>query len=151
MDAQEREAASARATEEYGAMRRAVERLEAELASPSPGREEAWRARTAEALRAVAEGFRNHCASAESPDGILRHVESVAGHSRDVTLAHEEHEHLLQHADTLLKALERGGDGVTPIEVRRLATELTALYRQHEGRIADLIYATLEMDTGVGD
>jgi hypothetical protein len=99
----------------------------------------------------VAGWIQRHCESAEGPDGILRLVEAVAGHSRDVTLAHDDHERLLQRADALLAVLDDHEASLSHSEARRLGTELTALFRQHEGRVADLIYSTLDTYPGVGD
>lgn len=132
----------------------AMHRLEAALAAPAPGREEAWRGRVAAELRHFHETLAAHVSAAESRKGIFGEVESLepALHHRIERLKHE-------HADLLRQSLSlethlapaAQSQAFNYHDVRQRAGWLLTALRHHQALEADLVFELYDSDVGVGD
>ena len=126
----------------------ALQVLEAALASPATGREDAWLQRVARDLAPVVSAVAQHCRAAEAPDGLVRELEASLGRPRALRTVSEDHNRLAQEAEDFLASLSQQAD-VSLIRTR--AAELSAGLRAHQAHEADLIYETFFRDIGVGD
>lgn len=136
-------------SEEHDAIVRALHVLEAALASPATGREDAWTKRVAQDLAPVVAAVEDHCRAAEAPDGLVRECElALGGRPRALTTVSQEHRRLPAEAQELLRSLEESPDIA---DVRRRAADLAAKLRAHQAHEADLIFEALLRDIGVGD
>ncbi|MEX1253657.1 MAG: hypothetical protein WEE64_04890 [Dehalococcoidia bacterium] len=144
---------AARTSREQETMVLAVHALEGAMASPAPGREQAWKQRARHELASVVGLLQEHCEAAEADDGIIGEVEVRLGRSYEVSRARRDHERLAHEAVSLLAALdEYSGDSALSFqEVRRQVAQLTAALRDHQGREADLLLLALDLDVGVPD
>jgi hypothetical protein len=100
-------------------------------------RDGAWQALAAARLKAAAGSLELHCSSSEAPDGLLADVQREAGHSRNVTSAHRDHEELCGQVGEL-QAL--AAEGMDPERALAQALELVTLLRQHLNLEGDLVY-----------
>lgn len=149
----QRDHVSQRTSREYETMVAAVRAMEEALASPAPGRERAWKKHTRRELAVVIGLLQEHCASAESGDGLLTQVEQALGRSYEVMEARRDHDRLVRDAVSLLASLEEYPDEqpLSCREVRARAADLTAALRDHQAREADLLMMAFARDIGVGD
>jgi hemerythrin-like domain-containing protein len=144
----EQQRAAARTRDEHDALVHAMQRLEAALARPAPGRETAWNARVAETLRAVAEALAEHARSAESEDGLLGMIDL-----RFADPLRREHAALVRRAGALRDRIEPrpGGAAFGFEETRRQAQILLNALRRHQALEADMIFESFTVDLGAGD
>ncbi len=133
---------------EHNVILRAVHMLEAAVASPAGGREEAWAKRVARDLKPVAAAVAEHCRAAEGPGGLVQEMEVVLGRNHVLTKVSEEHNRLAAESEDILAAL--AADPVVAA-IRARVANLTADLRAHQAHESDLIYEVFVRDIGVGD
>ncbi len=144
----EQRRAAAQTRDEHDALVKAMQRLEAALARPAPGREAAWNELVAETLRAAVGLVAEHARSAESEDGLLGVIDL-----RFADRLRLEHATLLRRARALRDRIECRPDGVAVDvhEVRRHAERLLNALRRHQALEADMIFESFLIDLGGGD
>jgi hypothetical protein len=132
----------------------AMHLLEAALALPAPGREEAWRDRVAAELATFRNVLATHVASTESRKGMFVDVERIepALHHRIERLRYE-HADLLRQAESLETHLAPSvpGHPFNFHDVRQRAGWLLTALRHHQALEADLVFELYDSDVGVGD
>ena len=133
---------------EQNAIVQAVHVLEAALASPTPGREEAWATQVLLDLEPVVKAVEEHCRLSEGPQGLVRELESVLGRHFVLRMVSKEHTTLIAEAEEFLAALKEGNDVEA---VRARAARLTSDLRRHQAHESDLIYEAFIRETGAGD
>jgi len=140
--------AAAQTRQEHDGLVQAMQRLEAALARPAPGREAAWNERVAETLRTVAGLLAEHVRSAESENGLLGVIDL-----RFADRLRSEHATLARRADALRDRVERrpGKAAVDVDQVRRYAARLLNALRRHQALEADMIFESFLIDLGGGD
>jgi hypothetical protein len=140
--------AAAQTRQEHDALVQAMQRLEAALARPAPGREAAWNERVAETLRTVAGLLAEHVRSAEREDGLLGVIDL-----RFADRLRSEHATLARRADALRARVERRPReaAVDVDQVRRYAERLLNALRRHQALEADMIFESFLIDLGGGD
>lgn len=133
---------------DHDAIVRAIQALEAALASPAVGREEAWTQRIARELAPVVTAVKDHCQEAEAPGGLVRELEVALGRPRVLRTVSDEHARLAAEASDFLASLSTNPDVAV---IRARAADLTAELRAHQAHESDLIYEAFMRDIGVGD
>jgi hypothetical protein len=131
------------------AILKAVHRLESGiLLARADAAHQYWRDVVGRELSDLIGYFEKHSATSELPSGLIGQVESVSGHSEQVTAVIEIHRRVLRSARALLQSL---GDAksLEPFSLeKREVARLTAALREHEAREIDLIYETNSRVTG---
>lgn len=129
--------------------------LEHAIATPLPGRVQAWAAAAHEALVDLSATFERHCAIVEAPDGVFDQVLAAAPRLEGmVERLRKEHIAIADVVTAELRAardLGNTADVEQALEARQRLTDLiTALSRHRQGG-ADLVYEAYAVDIGVGD
>ena len=148
VDARVQDVVTSDTSAEHEAIVVAIQALEAALASPAPGREDAWRDRIAHDLAGVVRAVVDHCRAAESSGGLIAELEATLGRPRTLATVSREHERLAAEASDFLESLAQETDVET---IRARAADLTSGLRAHQAHETDLIYEAFFRDIGVGD
>lgn len=130
----------------------AMHHLEAALASPAPGREQQWAARSKQDLRRVCESLERHILSAEGPDGLFAELDLT----RPCVVARvaelrQEHQRLLEQAQSLEDGLRPCKENHDFAALRAEAAKFLTAIRRHHAWEVDLIYECFWLNIGVGD
>ena len=128
--------------------------LEAALACPAPGREQAWHRQVADRLRSVVDIIADHVASADGRGGLLPEIEDAQPRlERRVHRLRQEHADLLEQAHALQRHLDQYGADEVPNfqDIRHRAAWLLAALRHHQAAEIDLVYESFDVDIGGGD
>jgi len=137
--------ALAQARTERAGVRAAIARVESALASPTTGRDHAWRGELADQLAMLEAAFARHVGATEGPEGLL--AEIVTGSPRLARRVRElasDHGAIADELGAARAALldERSDLG----DVRdRVVAVLVHLVR-HRQRGADLVYEAFQVD-----
>ncbi|HQU46964.1 MAG TPA: hypothetical protein PK867_29435 [Pirellulales bacterium] len=143
---------SRRTRGEHDDLLAAMHQLEAALASPAPGRAEAWAKRVGRDLRLMREHLRSHVASAETADGLCSELKAARPEmTHRIEQLQTEHGHLLDSAAALADSLHPTETAAAFAAVRQQAAELLELIRAHHAKEVALIYECFCTDIGVGD
>jgi hypothetical protein len=130
-------------------LRESMSALEQALATPAPGRLDAWTARVHVALVELFSDFQEHIAIAEGPNGVYRGVLSTTPRlSSEVVRLTRDHAEINDLIDHLLNSvstapLNAGVDGV-----RDLGTALLVRLIRSRQASADLVYEAYQSDIG---
>jgi hypothetical protein len=135
-------------------LHKAMEDLEAVIAAPLPGREQAWTRAVADSLDDLAAVFDRHVVAAEAPGAFLDQVVDDAPRLHhgaqqirdDHGRLEAEIRELREHAGTVL-----ADDGADAAEIRTAALRLLGGLAEHRQRGADLLYEAYQVDIGPGD
>jgi hypothetical protein len=133
-------------------LRETLGALEAALASPASGREQAWSEHVHSALTLLAGDFATHVDVTEGPGGL--HQSILAG---DLRLANAVDALTREHAVIAAEITELtqiSGAAATPAAVglvREQGTRLLGHVVRHRQRGADLVYEAFAVDLGGGD
>jgi hypothetical protein len=130
-------------------LRDAIGRLEAALASPSPGRIDQWRQNVRTRLDQLSADFDEHIAVTEGPDGVYNDVVASAPRlARAVDQLRHDHEAILKqvdHCTGLVGAVEVDDDIQ---DLRDSATDLMFRLVRHRQRGSDLMWDAYASDIG---
>jgi len=130
-------------------LRDAIGRLEAALASPSPGRIDQWRQNVRIRLDQLSADFDEHIAATEGPDGVYSDVVSSAPRlARAVDQLRHDHEAILKqidHCTGLVGSVEVDDDIQ---DLRDSATDLMFRLVRHRQRGSDLMWDAYASDIG---
>lgn len=130
----------------------AMNRLEAALASPAPGRAAAWAHRVARELPLVCNHLRSHAESAEGANGLYAELTSARPEiAYRVEQLRTEHARLLDLAAALSDSIQETAGDLNFSDIRGQAAQLLSAFRGHHAREVDLIYECFCTDIGVGD
>jgi hemerythrin-like domain-containing protein len=137
---------------EYNALKEAMHRLEAALASPAKGREQEWCSHVVRDLGAVQEAVARHAASAEAENGLFFVVSQAQRSVSDkVEQLRREHAELHDKARQLQMQMEFKGDEVPACgDLRRQVADLLSALRHHQAEETDLMFETFSTDVGGG-
>lgn len=129
--------------------------LEEALATPVPGRVDAWAADVHEAVVELAATLERHVAVTEGPGGLFAEVlESAPRLAGAVDSLRAEHGEFSATLAAELRAL-RAVDGANSLddvaEVRQRLTDLLRGLFRHRQAGSDLVYEAYAVDIGVGD
>ena len=145
---QEQEIVATNTSSEHDSIVGAIQALEAALASPATGREDAWSERIERDLAPVVAAVVQHCRAAESEGGLVKELQLSLGRPHSLKVVSREHERLAIEAAEFLESLSSQGDVAL---VRARAADLTADLRAHQAHETDLIYEAFFRDIGLGD
>jgi len=138
-------------SEEPDALLDTLQRLEAALATASPGQDQEWTARTRDELREIQEILGRYAASDKGPDRFLADVHLAPGAVRRSCQLHQEHDDLLLLARMLLVMLGHEEEAADCSTIRRRIDLLVQGLHQFEGLEKDLIFEGLCTDIGTAD
>ena len=93
-------------------------------------------------LREMIDRFEKHSIASESPTGLIGQVESIQGHSEQVTAVITIHRKVLDSARALLQILADAKLEESFSLSKRGVAHFTAAVREHDAREIDLIYET---------
>jgi len=129
-----------------------LQRLEAALASPAPGREFEWAGRAGAELLKIEASLQRHILSSEGEGGLFAELDLSRGAvPARVEKLRREHEQLLEHAKRLVQRIQNGEQLPDFAAIRREAADFLAAVRHHYSKEVDLIYECFWLDIGVGD
>ncbi len=137
--------ALSQARTERAGVRAAIARVESALASPTTGRDRAWRGELADQLATLEGAFARHVAATEGPDGLL--AEIVAGSPRLARRVEEiasDHGAIAEELGAARTALLDAPPNLEDVRDRVVAV-LIHLVR-HRQRGADLVYEAFQVD-----
>ena len=120
-----------------------VHRLEVGIlvAKGEPPRRD-WREVARSEVEALIACFEDHSSASELPSGLIGQVESIKGHSEQVTAVTHLHRRVLGLAGSLRETLVEPKTDESFSLAKRGVAHLTAAVREHEAREIDLIYET---------
>lgn len=144
------EEAAAKAASDLEEILGAVHRLEAALASPTPGRETAWKHRAGAALVGVLDSLNVHRESSENKGGVIAEAEALLGRPPALAETRRQHVRLSKEGGELLADLEERRDDpkLKCDAVRQRAWRLASALRNHQALEADLILEAFDLDIG---
>ena len=132
---------------EHAALRESLHRLEAALAEPAPGREEAWEDRVLAEVRSVCQDLDRHISTVEAADGVLGKAHGQPATVKRLDRLRREHDSLRRHAEQLANRIQESlgakHDGYD--DIRQRAIRLLGMLLQHQAREADLVFQTVSM------
>ena len=121
--------------------------LEAAIAAPAPGREEAWVTDVRAALDDLAESFTEHVQATEERDGLFDQVRRHAPR-----LDHQTHRLTDDHATIVTELAAANASLERDVaEVRETVLSLLAHLARHRQLGADLVYEAYAVDIGGSD
>jgi hypothetical protein len=131
-----------------------MHQLEAALAAAAPGRELPWNERVHECLSGVQAVLERHVTSFKEKHSLLALIDLTRPTLvRRVERLRREHVDLLQQADAPRQQVSHYGPEELPAyaNIRHQAARLLKALRQHQARVAELIFKSLSTDIGAGD
>jgi hypothetical protein len=130
-------------------LRESIDTLERSLASPAPGRTDAWTDGVRTSLRALDADFHAHVEVTEGPEGLYDVVLATAPRlAHAVAKLKDEHGEIRAYLDDLRACADRTVDEPGVVQVRELGTVLMGLLARHRQRGADLVYEAYSSDIG---
>ena len=119
-----------------------------EVAAASPSGHAGWRDDLATSMAGLRQALDDHIAEAESADGILPEIVSLAPRlSNQAKAVADEHPVLCRQTDRIIQALA----GHPPVEdIRKEILGLLLAIAGHRQKGADLVYESYQVDIGGG-
>jgi hypothetical protein len=119
-----------------------VHRLESAVLLARADAANDWREVARSEVEALIDCFEEHSSASTLPIGLIGQVESIKGHSEQVTAVLDLHHRVMGLARSLLETLIETKTVEGFSLARRGVAYLTAAAREHEAREIDLIYET---------
>ncbi len=133
-------------------LRMMMDRLEASLAAPAPGREAAWVESVRAALGDVTAALSDHVAEVEAADGLFTQVRADAPRLESRIRGLEaQHVELAASARALGEQLAAAGAEAKADTLRHDLLRLIGQLARHRQVGADLLYEAYVVDVSVGD
>jgi hypothetical protein len=107
-----------------------------------------WQMLVRRELGPLVSAIAEHTASAESDQGLLRHMEVRLGRNRSVSNARRLHTTVARQAADLLGVLGQASSGD---DIRLRGARLAAAVRRHQSLEVDLLLLAMHGECGVGD
>ena len=129
--------------------------LEAAIAKPAPGRNDAWVKHVHSTLVDLGAAFERHIAITEGPDGLFDEITKAAPRlAGGVGKLADEHKAIREAIAVALDAIRHRSEAAPDspeTEGREAVIEVINQLMRHRQRGADLIYEAYQVDVGVGD